>query len=93
MITYHTIKNILQNGLLLLISLVIAFTILESGLRLYYYKSLAGPDFRYEAGLREPHPTRGWTLAPNKSALQQTLDYTQFSVQLTRGGTLNIKVD
>ena len=66
-------RNSLINILLVSIGAFLGFFLCEGGLRLYYFGSLAEP--LPERHLREPHKTLGWCLTPNKTAFQQTLDY------------------
>jgi lysophospholipase L1-like esterase len=58
---------------LLLASLAFSVTLAECGLRLHHYGSLRG--LSGEHSLRMPHPSRGWTLAPDGWSFQRTRDY------------------
>ncbi len=63
----------LANLLLAVLSIVIALVAVELGLRLFFYGSLAQPD--YSQSFHEPHATRGWALRPGITARQQELDF------------------
>lgn len=63
----------LANTLLAILSILVALVVVELGLRLFFYGTLAAPD--YSQSFHEPHPTRGWTLRPNVTARQQELDF------------------
>lgn len=63
----------LVNPTLMLVSLVVALAVVEFGLRLFFYGSLAQPD--YGQAFHQPHPTRGWALRPNTLSSKQELDY------------------
>jgi hypothetical protein len=71
--TRPALRRGLLNTALLLVSLVVALAVAEFGLRLFFYGSLAQPD--YGQAFHEPHETRGWTLRPNTVASKQELDY------------------
>lgn len=58
----------LGNLLLAGVSLVVALVVVELGLRIYFYGSLARPD--YSMSFHEPHPTRGWTFSSKCSATE-----------------------
>lgn len=64
----------LGNAILVLVSVAVALVAVEFGLRVYFFGTLAEPDFGQT--LHDPHPTRGWTLRPNIVAAKQELDYT-----------------
>lgn len=68
-----TAKTISVNLLLIIIGTFIGFFLCEAGLRLYYFGSFKEP--LPESHLRQPHETLGWCLRPDKTAFQQTLDY------------------
>ncbi len=68
-----SLKRGLANTALALISLVIALVVIEMGLRLFFYGSLAQPD--YGQAFHQPDPTLGWTLRPNTVSSKQELDY------------------
>lgn len=67
------LKRGLANTALALASLAIALVMAEMGLRLFFYGSLAQPD--YGQAFHQPHQTRGWTLRPNTATSKQELDY------------------
>lgn len=73
----------LGNGLLAVASIGLALVIAEFGLRVFFYGSLAEPDFGQS--FHEPHPTRGWTLQPNVVTTKQELDYKVPVVVNSRG--------
>ncbi|MFC1836175.1 hypothetical protein ACFL2Q_15885 [Thermodesulfobacteriota bacterium] len=61
------------NLLLLLVSTIVSFAVLECGLRLYFHGSIFWEPRLIE--LRKPHPERGWTLAPDLKTLWSDRDY------------------
>jgi lysophospholipase L1-like esterase len=64
----------LGNAMLVLVSIAVALIFFEFALRVYFYGTLAEPDFGQS--LHDPHPTRAWTLKPNVDGVKQELDYT-----------------
>jgi len=80
----------LGNLLLAGVSLVVALVVVELGLRLYFYGSLARPD--YSMSFHEPHPTRGWTLLPNATGRQQELDF-NVEVSINSKGVRGPEID
>ena len=64
----------LGNAILVLVSIAVALVAVEFGLRVYFFGTMAEPDFGQT--LHDPHPTRAWTLKPNLVAAKQELDYT-----------------
>ena len=64
----------LGNGIMVFVSIAVALVVVEFGLRVHFYGTLAEPDFGQT--LHDPHPTRGWTLKPGIQAAKQELDYT-----------------
>lgn len=71
--TRSRLRRALANMFLALISLAVALVVVEFGLRLFFYGSLAQPD--YTQSFHMPHETRGWALRPNVTARQQELDF------------------
>lgn len=69
------VKNICTNLLVTVFSVVIALIVIEAGLRLYYFKSIATPAFYYLNTLFDAHPTYGWKYRPNLDINFQNLDY------------------
>lgn len=67
------LKRGLANTALALISLVVALIVVEMGLRLFFYGSLAQPD--YGQAFHQPDPTLGWALRPDTVSSKQELDY------------------
>ncbi len=65
--------RILPNALLALASIAFAVAVMECGLRLRDYGSVA--RLSGEHVLRFPHPQRGWILLPGRTAFQRTRDY------------------
>jgi lysophospholipase L1-like esterase len=70
---YRDVKPTALRILLLLGSLFFSVFAAELALRASRNGTLA--PLSGEHVLREPHPTRGWALAPGRRALQRTLDY------------------
>ena len=83
-------KKILVNVSLIIVGTLVGFFLCELGLRLYYFGSLKEP--LPEAHLRQPHKTLGWCLRPNKTAFQQTLDYT-VKVSINSKGLRDVEHD
>lgn len=71
--TRSRLQRGLANTALALVSLAIALVMVEMGLRLFFYGSLAQPDYGH--AFHQPHQTRGWTLRPNTVTSKQELDY------------------
>ena len=63
----------LQNSLLALTSIAFAIAVVECGLRVRDYGSIA--RLSGEHVLRFPDPVRGWVLLPGRTAYQRTRDY------------------
>ena len=63
----------LQNGLLALASIFLVVAVVECGLRIRDYGSIA--RLSGEHVLRFPDPLRGWILLPGRTAYQRTRDY------------------
>jgi len=83
-------RNSLINISLVIIGTIIGLLLCEFGLRLYYFGSLKEP--LPEVHLRQPHKTLGWCLRPNKTAFQQTLDYT-VKVSINSKGLRDVEHD
>lgn len=69
------IRSTMLNLLLVFVSSVIGLLLVEAGLRLHFFKTLASPTFVSERLLHQPHRTRGWALVPNATANAQRLGY------------------
>lgn len=67
------LSRALANTALTVVSIAVAVVVVELALRLFFYGSLAQPD--YGQAFHQPHPTRGWTLRPNTVSSKQELDY------------------
>lgn len=67
------LSRALANTALTMVSIAVAVVVVELALRLFFYGSLAQPD--YGQAFHQPHPTRGWTLRPNTVSSKQELDY------------------
>lgn len=63
----------LANAALVVGSIGVMLVVGELGLRLYFYRSLAAPQ--YTPQFYQPHPKLGWVLKPNARARQQELDF------------------
>lgn len=61
------------NVLLAVASLAVAVVAIELGLRLYFYGTIAQPD--YGQTLHEPNEIRGWALRPGTTGNTAKLDY------------------
>lgn len=69
------LRKIILLFLFVVIGTVTALIIGEISLRFYFYGAPTLPDLNSGSDLRIAHRTRGWTLAPSKSAWYQTVDY------------------
>jgi hypothetical protein len=69
------LKNALKKTLLIFLSIFFTLAAVEIGLRLYYFKSIATPQFYHLSSLMEAHPEMGWIYRSNLNVNLQTLDY------------------
>jgi hypothetical protein len=58
------------------LSLAATVVALELALRYMTFGSLGAPRTTFHLQLFDPHPTRGWTLKPDREALLRTADFT-----------------
>lgn len=64
---------VLARALLFVVSTALAITLVEYGLRIRAYGGVQ--PLEGEHVLREPHPTRGWSLTPGRGAYQRSPDF------------------
>jgi hypothetical protein len=69
------LQRVVGNLILLCACLGVGCLIVEGGLRWAFFGSIRRPEFFHHTMIRPPHPTRGWSLAPNSTAFTQTLDF------------------
>lgn len=69
------LKSIAINVAVLAVSSVVSIVMVELGLRLYLYRSLAAPQFMDHADVLIPHPTLGWALNPDSFGYATKRDY------------------
>ncbi len=69
------VRESFRSLLLLLAATALSAALVEGVLRWAHFGSLRLPERGEATSLRIPHPTRGWALAPGRSVLQSTRDY------------------
>lgn len=79
------LKQIFFTFLLTVISLALAFLILEFGLRLALYGSLEWRQSSRLPLIRKPHPTLGWLLAPDQNAIEESLEFQHIVTTNSKG--------
>jgi len=68
-------KAVLVNIVLVLLAILAGYVVLEAGLRLYFFHSLAWPNSDLPSLVLSPHPVLGWRLKPDQVAAKDRLEY------------------